>query len=310
MRNDNTTLSFYFGTQNHYLTQKLFVQTLVSSQVIVDEFDRIAFDSRLKPRIIVHPPRDGSFEFEIGLLLATVGGVVLNEWLKGFFRGLLGKSLEECGHGHGWLLLNGVKKIFTTPAFAIKELPLPDINIDKSIKAKSDFFQELSLHPDIERVRIGDDSIAIEMKKFIEHISNDIERELDPVYVYQELQINKPILVARQQGAWGFINNLSGTHVNARMNDSHFKFLITSGALPLKKNSTPDIIKCIMQIDKKMVNGEILEKGKKILTVYECNGKKLAPLPADFKPEGITEKKVIRTQRISLFSLLEGKSDS
>lgn len=283
MKSQYVNFLFYFDTTNHYIKKNEFIQSLETTQAIFENLSENILGNNFKVDIVVLPPEVGSLKQIIGLFVITSAlSSPIGEISSGFLSGLLGRDLKDYGMDGGRFARDYLKKILSITKLELESLIPQKINIDKSIKYKSDFYELLLESEDILGIKYDESEDEIKREKFIYYISSDIVRDLDPELEYRELQIYRPILGNEQRGKWEFVDNKTKEKISTTICDTNFLNNVLKGRLPLKQSPNPDIIKCQIQIDSKMVNGETVEKGKKLITVYQYNDKKIIDIPSDF----------------------------
>lgn len=307
MKPQYTEFLFYFDTKNHCITKNEFVQSLNTTQAIFENLNTNLFGNTFKVDIVVLPPEEGSLKQLIGIFVLTSAlAAPIGEISSGFFSGLLGKDLKEYGMDAATFAKDYLKRILATTKLELEGLVPPEINIDKSIKHKSDLYKILMEDENIRGIKYGENDDGIKRERFMHYISSDIVRDLESEFEYRELQIYRPILGSVQRGKWEFVDNMTKEKVVTTVCDFNFINSILKGKLPLKQSPNPDIIKCQIQVDKKMINGEIIEKGKKLIVVYEYNDKKIVNIPNDFVVNIRLPKKPKKYHYNSLLDMLQG----
>lgn len=308
MKSQYIDFLFHFDTKNPYINKDNFIQSLNTVQAIYENLNTNIFDNNFKVNIVVLPSEMGSLKQLIGIFILTSAlSSPIGEISSGFLSGLLGKDLKEYGIDAGKFAQDYLRRILSTTKLELESLIPKKINIDKSIKYKSDFYRKLLEDENIRGIKYKETENEIKREKFIYYISSDIVRDLDPEFEYRELQIYRPILGNEQRGKWEFIDNKTKEKVLTTIYDTNFLNSILKGKLPLKQSPNPDIIKCQIQIDSKMVNGETIEKGKKLIAVYQYNDKKIIDVPNDFFAN-VRLPKIKRNNQRSLLDLL-GKNN-
>lgn len=297
-------LTVCYDTKNRYISKEEFVVGVDAVNEILQEFCEVFFDNKISIETRILVPEHGSFIQNIGffvmgaLLTAPIG-----EFSTGFMTELLGKSPQEYGKKYAKLACDFTRGLLSTEREKLDLIIPNNVNIDKSIKVKSDFYSCMLKNEEIHGVKFSKDETIIKRDNFILYISSDIVRQLDSVFSYKELKIFKAILFDNNRAHWGFIDVKTGEKITAKICDAVFITKFLSGLLPLKKTSHPDFIKCKLEVEREMVNGKIVERGKKIIEIYTCNDVILKKVPDDFEI-GIALSKKNNYQQAGLLEII------
>jgi len=95
---------YHFDLSAHSLPLRQFVDTARASQTILDDFNELIFDKKVKYELRVLPPEQGGFIEVLGVLVTGgVGlwGILGTDIGKAYFKGLTGKEPGEWAEGLG-----------------------------------------------------------------------------------------------------------------------------------------------------------------------------------------------------------------
>ncbi|EKV29971.1 hypothetical protein C882_0052 [Caenispirillum salinarum AK4] len=168
-----------------------------------------------------------------------------------------------------------IESILYTETYRL-DRKLPDaINIDKSIKAKSDFYKSLIQNSKIRAIGFDrSHDFPIGRDKFPHHLSKDRIREIEPEKELVEGIIISPVTVDRDN-SWTFLDKKSGKIIRAKMRDDEFKKEFLGGKHPLKESVSDDtfLVNVVYRMQER--NGEPEIRETLISDVFSMNGKEI-----------------------------------
>jgi len=307
---ENTTEFFiYFKCDNSEITAQEAIKALEMLEITVRDLQKNFLDNT-PIGVKVKPFREGSLEIIVDFIVHNKELLYIPAgWIGGtFLKSLLGfDNIEEYIKRQALLMRSGIKESIQenyidttlfiknyTEVFLKKtneELdPLlenlqknENINLDSSVKAKNDFFEEVLNAKTTDGIGFQTrENKIISRDIFHKYIRNDIIRERPDIYEYKEFEIYKPVLNAKSQAKWGFYDRNTHEIRSAKMADRDFAKGIIEGVFPLKTTSKPDIIRCEVRIARQLKNEKEHIKSETIINVYTFNSQLLKPLPRDF----------------------------
>jgi len=296
-------LPLHFKTEDHHFPANDYITSIQSINTTLYELNRRLFKGNLDCELFIHPNEEGSFKGITSVIvkgakkagkgflitstaLATLITIAEADSTKRFLRGLTDKEIhiEEYAEEFAEALRDVIKQIYITKNTDLEKKIDNNINLDKVIKAKSDFYKMCFKNPEIKAVGFEDDEFNVERRNFLEHISNDKIRPLDSLYRVYDAIIISPVDVDKKI-RWELQDVVTKHIIKAFMGDEKFKESFLNGDFPLKETKDDDILKILVEYKRELKNGEIEISDILIETVFSFNDKEITPLDANL-PEG------------------------
>jgi len=125
---------YHFDVERGSIPLAQFVETARATQEIIDDFNRILFDDKVKYELRVKTPEEGSL-IEVLLLVVTVGGSVLGflgtDIGKAFFKGLTTKEPSAWAEELGTSIRQALSKLKQSVTIESREvLVSPDLQTE------------------------------------------------------------------------------------------------------------------------------------------------------------------------------------
>ena len=275
----------HFDVENHYITADEFIQAVNSIQITCNDLKNNLLDTKDKCELIILPPENGSFLAVMGIIATTTGTAFVafceTDLGKSFIKDLTGNEPSYYAEEAGRFIGDSLKGLYTKSKTELKKIIPNTINLDASIKAKSDFYQKCASSNDIKAIGFDNsEQFPIKRKDFCRYMSSDIVRELPSDYVLQELIIKKPETI-NCKAKWTFKDCTTKKSFDAAIEDEHFKEGFLRGKYPIKENLSPDRIIAKVEYQKELKNGKENPKNINIVDVYSFNDKHLKTIPKD-----------------------------
>lgn len=304
--NNSEIIYFYFDTVKSQLKIEDFNQLVKSLDIVTNNVTNVFFDEKSKCEILILPPEDGSFKSKFCIFLAgAVFSTAVGNYGEGWVQELTGHDYKYYGQEHCKLVKEVTISLFSnTTSYLMSVIP-KQVNLDSSLKAKSDFYLTIANDDNIKSLGFSeDDKTQIARTDFGAYICNDLIRDIDNIEEYAQLTIVKPVTV-QSAYVWTLRDVHKQKNDDYNILDEDFKKLIWDGENPLKQKKEPDQILAKVEYVKEMKNGKETVTQTNIKEVYKFNDKDLKKLPSDFKVnEPKSQKKNI--YQASLFDELEG----
>lgn len=279
-------LTIRFDVPDSRLPASDVVAMLNSVTTIISEVEKhfIKYERKEdKPVIYVTKVRQGSFLIELvlaaGLLLKVIKILETEHW-RGFYEGLTGKKYHS--HNNSKTLGEIVKRFFSKSIDDIRKIIPKDINLDKAIKAKSDFFETVDKNESLKEIGFGDDDeFQVKKNKFASHIDS---KSIHPLQTGTEKKtvIIERAVVVNKDNKWVFINKETNKHFYAFMRDEGFKRDFLHGSkYPLKQTANNDEITALFEFDLIGKGSSANKKNWKVREVYAFNGQSVESTEED-----------------------------
>lgn len=288
---DYRKIFIHFDVKDHHIRFDSHLAALEASNVIVGEINKRLFGGKIDYEILVLPTRSGTFLMTLSIaanLLWVVVQVTESQAFKGFIEGLTGKKWDnyEKAKDVGLFLRDAAKGFFMTEKDELEKIIPQEINLDKAIKFKSEFYKKCIANDEIKGLGFEDDDhFPVKRTNFLKHVSlEDKIRDVPSEFFIFDATIIASVNVDKNY-KWRIKNNASGELISTYMNDDDFKARLLDGKNPLKRSSKDDIIKVLVEYKRHEKNGEIEIKEKSINTIYNFNDEQIKSVP-----EGLLEK--------------------
>ncbi len=301
---DSSQLLMHFDTAEHFLPADSYLITVKSLNNILNEINKRLFEGRLDCELLVFPHENGGFLSINGLkitgikkaakntiiTLGVLGGLVSfteTDTFKGAVHGITGKEMQhyETSKNIGELIHDLIIGIYKVENEDLKrKIPL-EVNLDKAIKAKSDFYQ-MCWNSELIKA-IGFDNtynFSVPRNRFLYHISKDIIRPVESDFHIYDAVLVSPVNVPKDT-KWVLEDRVTKTKISAHMRDKSFRAGLLNGKYPLKETKDDDVLTILVEYEKQERNGELEVKNTCIKTVYKFNNEDITPIPDDL-PKG------------------------
>lgn len=301
MSENLTTINLHFDTKENYLTIEEF-QTFykVVSDIIENMNEEICF-SKLEYKLVIIPPKEGSFLDTIGILVPVgfvVWTVLISDVGKGFIRGLTGKEPEYHAEDIGKFI-----KDFVITFLKKEKIDNSEINITKSLEAKNLFYNTCINSNYINGVGFDDThNFPISRDQFPQYIVKltEEEKEEEDFCKYHTVIIVSPVIVENSKQQWNAKIKETDLKITFYMEDEKFKNDCLKGKYPFRKSANDDeMVVKVKYSPIKNKDGRL----KSVVKVYSFNDQKIESLPNDavFDQPLIEPKQVSFWEQISLF---------
>lgn len=298
-------LYIHLNSEEHYLTTEEFVQIVNATQEIYKDLKTNLIETEDDIKLIILPPEKGSFLIDLavtgGKVVSSIGPVVAvttvttcafleTEIGKKFIKGLTGNEPGFYAEKYGKLLSDCIKGIYTKNIHELKAIIPTIVNLDASLKAKSNFYVICNSNKGIKSIGFDEtENYPIERDSFFDHMTNDIIRELPPVEKIQKLIIEKPTIVEKK-GNWFCQDAETKEYLSVSIEDNYFIDSVLEGKNPLKQSKDPDTIVGKVIYNKQLVNGKERKKSTIITDVYKFNDRQLKEMPKDLLNKKVESK--------------------
>ncbi len=295
-------LPIHIQVPTHFLLAKEQVVAVNSLIVCLEEVNKRLFENRIHCELIVLPDEEGTHKTVTkivvkgvgyitagALTLSAIGGMISfteTDSFKGFVHGVTGKEIKhyETSKEIGELLHDIIVGLYTTENEQLEESIPPEINLDKAIKAKSDFYEMCLDNPQIAAVGFDDsENFPVQRGQFPYHTSKDRSRKLQSEFKLFDTIIVSPVTIDKD-AKWELQDVHSKISIKAYLRDEDFRNEFLSGDHPLKTLNTDDRMKVLIEYEREEKNGEIKYKNTYIKKVYELNDEVFAEIPDIIQP--------------------------
>lgn len=274
----------HFDVKDHYIKIENHVSAISATNVIIGELNKRLFGGKLEYELLVFPCQSGSLKTILGIVAVTWIGIQITETkaYTGFVEGLTGYKWDNyvIAKDVGSFLGDMTKGFFTIETSELERIIPSEINLDKAIKSKSEFYKECISNGEVMAMGFDDSNkFPIIRNQFACHVMpRDKIRVLPSEFIIIEATIITSVNVDKDV-QWKIRDNLTNQEINAHMKDLKFKSRFLNGKRPLKELPEDDIIQLLLEYKKQEKNGEVEIKEKSIDTVYSFNGEELESIP-------------------------------
>lgn len=292
-------LPIHIDVPEHFLTANDYLVALDSINTCLNEINKRAFEGKLECSLLVFPNEEGSFKGVTGVLVkgikksgqiivvtGAIGGFigfVETDSFKGLVKGLTKHDLNyyQMGESVGSMLHDMIVSIFTTENDDLEKHIPSDINLDKAIKAKSEFYSMCLQNPRTRGVGFDDTGdFPIQRNRFVYHTSKDRVRPLASDFVIYDAIVISPVDVDKDI-KWELQDRATKVAIKAYMRDDGFKKSFLNGKYPLKQSKDDDRMTVLVEYKKQEKNGEAEITEISINTVYMFNDIVIVPIPTN-----------------------------
>ncbi len=295
---DYKKIFIHFDVKDHHIRYDSHLAALEASNVIIHEINKRLFKDQINCEILILPGESGTFLIKLAICtkfiviglggLGAVLSVTESQAFKGFVKGLTGKEWDnyKIGEDIGLFFRDATKGIFLAEKDKLEKIIPPEINLDKAIKFKSEFYKKCIENEEVKGLGFEDDNnFPIQRSNFLKHVSlEDKIREVPSDFSIIDATIISPVNVDKNY-KWKIQNNKNGEVISAYMNDLDFKSRLLSGRSPLKQSSKADVIKILLEQKKHERNGEVENKEKSINTIFDFNDEQIKQVPSNLMEE-------------------------
>lgn len=287
-------LPLHFDVPGHYLPAGHYITAIKSVKTVMDELSRRAFEDKLRVELIVLPAEHGSFKSITKVVVKTAKGVTVaagtlggmiafteTNTFKGLVTGLTGREFDhyEVSKDVGELIRDMALGIFTTENEKLDKAIPADVNLDRAIRAKSDFYVACAANPTVSGVGFTEEpEFPIKRASFPFHISRDRVRPVESDFRLYEAIIISPVDVDKDI-KWEFQDTETKAIIRAHMRDEDFKRKFLNGTYPLKKSNHDDVVKILVEYRMQEKNGEIEIKDTLVNAVFSFNNTEISAIP-------------------------------
>jgi len=294
-------LPIHFDVSEHFLLGDDYVVALNSFIVCLNELNKRAFNGKLVCELRVLTNEEGSIKAVTGIVVRSIKGVsqaltvplaiyglitgTETDTFKGLVHGLTGYEINHYATADkiGVMLHDMIVGIYTTENIKLERSIPAEINLDKAIKAKSDFYAMCMQNLRIHAVGFDDsESFPIKRNRFIYHTSKDKLRPVESDFVLYDTIVISPVDVDKEI-KWELQDKKTKSAIKAYMRDDAFKKSFLNGRYPLKESNADDQMKVLVEYKKQEKNGDVETKEVSIHTVYSFNDTKIAAVPRNLK---------------------------
>ncbi len=292
-------LPIHIDVPEHFLTADDYLVAVNSINTCLNEINKRAFEGKLECSLLVFPNEEGSFKGITGVLvkgvkksgqiivvIGAIGGFIgfaETDSFKGLVKGLTKHDLNYylMGENVGSMLHDMVVGMFTTENDDLEKLIPIEINLDKAIKAKSEFYSMCMQNPRVRGVGFDDtEDFPVQRNRFAYHTSKDRIRPLASDFVIYDAIVISPVDVDKDI-KWELQDKATKVPIKAYMRDDGFKKSFLNGKYPLKQSKADDRMTILVEYKKQEKNGEVEITEISINTVYAFNDTQIVPIPAN-----------------------------
>ncbi len=290
---DSSEFYIFFDTVESHLRGNEVITAINSIDTILKDFNKLFLANNYVTFHVI-PPQEGSFKFSVKLVTFSISsfllGTLAGDTIDVVFEKVTGNEKKYYIEKTLDAAVDYISGFFYTPVQELHEIIPKNINLDKSIKAKSNLFSASINDENIKQISFSNTKHFIQKSDFPKHIVDRIVRPLEPLYVDMHLQINRPIL-AETKGTWGFINLHDKNAINCHIEDKVFLEDFLHGKYPLKNSQFLDSIQCTVQIERELVNGEEKILSTNIIEIFQFNDVEVRKKPPTFNTKTKVYKK-------------------
>lgn len=291
-------LPVHIDVPEHYLTADDYLVAVDAINVCLAELNKRVFEGKLECSLLVFPSEEGSFKGitavlvkgikKSGQIVLTIGalggfiGFVETDSFKGFVKGLTKHELDyyHMSENLGSMIHDIIVGLFTIENAQLERVIPDEINLDKALKAKSEFYHMCIQNKRICGVGFDDsNSFSVQRNRFAYHTSKDRVRPTDSDFRIYDAVVISPVDVDKDI-KWELEDRITKASIKAHMRDDVFKRSFLSGKYPLKQTKEDDRMTVLVEYKKQEKNGEVEVKEVCIETVYNFNDVEITPIPA------------------------------
>lgn len=278
----SSKLVIRFDVEDSRLPLGDYITALSAIKNCIDGFEGSLLET-LDYTLYVYPEEHGSFTSKI-LIVAAFITILDADIIKHFIEGTTGKNLNEVSRDIGKAVTEEfLPKIFEIPNDELQKIIPDEIDLQKSLKAKSDFYIMCSHNNDIKGVGFGEGKqFPIQRSDFHRHILPPDDDKTNTEYrLYKDAIIISPVDVDKDD-AWRLRIAESSQMFWAKMRDDGFKKAFLGGDYPLKTSQTPDRMTILVESETSQKEGKPQTK-RYIKEVYSFNDHKIKDIPPDIE---------------------------
>lgn len=305
-------LPIHFNTKVHSLVGEDYIIAIEAFTNSLEELNKRLFEGQLDLELRVITNEDGSIKAVTGVIFkgfkktanftmktATVLGVCAaliefteTDTFKGFVEGVSGykidhynkaKELGSLGRDVAEFVHDILVGIYTMENDELERVIPNNLNLDKIIKSKSDFYTMCINNEEIRGVGFDDsERFPVKRDRFAYYTSKDLIRDVESEFIPCEVIIVSPV-DTQHKAKWHVKDILNNASIKAFMEDESFKLAFLGGRYPVKQTSEDDRLTILLEYKKQEKNGVIEIKEVSIHTVYSFNDVEIKAMPTNIK---------------------------
>ncbi len=284
--------------EGHKISSGTLVKSIKSTEVIARAIaNLIAPNSKI--RVLVKPPREGSFllEIVIGAAVLPLGKLIVTEFVTGMVKEWTGSEtpFEDMGRTVANDISLATTAILNSTIESISKVAKTcsddesKVVKEKIIKPKSSLFKACEKDENIAGVGFSHLPDFIPKVDFQNHcLDNDVIQDKDIMqetsshsYFDVKAEIVTATTVENKNQVWGLRileakDQEKMEEITARMNDRNFLNHFLAGEHPLRTFDRPDLIHARIEVKEISKKGSVARKAYSIEKVYSFNNKVLA----------------------------------
>lgn len=274
-------IPIHYEVESHSIDLDVFIKAAQGVETIASNIGNILCGEKIRCKVLILPPEEGSFKQMLGIAIAGVVSFVGTEITSGVVKGLTGKSIEDWAENGAECIKECVISYMKNDeASLVQKLP-SDADLSKSKKAKSDFYIACENSKGITAIGFSEsDDFPIKRDTFMSYASETPKISEPPtIYKLHKLTIAAPVIIDGSNTKWKFkINGYGDKIFNINMNDDEFFKGVLSGKYPLKETSEDDTIDAYVSYSCR--TGTFNYNELSIIKVYRINKMTLAKIPS------------------------------
>ena len=303
IQEDLVKLFIHYDVENHFIPMSDFLTASLSAEKIIADLNNQFYDGKLKYKLVIIPPEEGTFLKSIGFWVVigtTVAAPIAQDYVLGAFEGIAKHPPSYYAQRHIQALKDLATGFFSMEVDELEKCIPHHINLDRAFKAKSDFYISCQNNNLIKGIGFDNTKhFPVRHEHFKQHISKDRIRAVDSDFSIYEAILVSPVTIDKDI-KWELQDRVTKTKISAYMRDDGFKTGLLSGKYPVKQSKENDILKILVEYKRQERNGDIETKEICIDTVYSFNGIEITPIPTEL-PKGTKFKIITATPMDNLW---------
>lgn len=278
-------IPIHYDVQEHSLDINVFIAAAQGVEIITGDIGEIITGNKIKYKIVILPPEEGTFRQFIGIALLSLLAPIAPEIGSGVVKGLTGKGIGEWSEKGAECLkecvISWLEKEDSELQQILNGLP-KDIDLSKSIKAKNDFYITCQNNPEITAIGFTEeDNFPVKRENFMNHVSESLfNKNLPPpltIYKLHKLTIVSPVIM-NSNAKWRVIIDTEGDRIrNMAMEDNDFFEDVLAGKYKIKESELNATMDALVRYE--AINGSDKYNSFSIVTVYRINEIVIAKIP-------------------------------
>lgn len=320
------TIPIHFNTKDHHLSLETFIKTSKGVERVVDGISEKIFKKKPEIKILVLPPREGTFLEVIGLFIGGLWAFTESEFGKTFIKELSGRSTAEWGKDAAVALKEITKSFLERDTGNLRKIGIQIKDFPKAFSGRSDFYRACMEDSEVKGLEFSKNGVfSIKNSDFVQYIEKDHKEKLPTEHKFHKLAIVAPVTKKRKKSKlkWQAEDVKNKNLLKFLMKDEDFKAKVfTGGEYLLRENKEEDVIIGLFEYEKVEINGEIKVVGPVLAKkIYQFNDKEILPLPENYEIQPVekfemtngskvakNEKVIFDNETPSLFSELNTES--